>query len=282
MAVRYSDISKAVSDLFNKDFPLSTTKVEVKTVASNGVNFTINSNQIPKSGAINSEFKAQFNDFKNGLNTTLSLNTANILGLKLELADKVMNGLKVELNNQFVPTTNVLNSQVTVSHKNPSSHARVFADLLNGPIFNADAVTVRDGFLLGGEAGYNLKTGNVTKYNASVGYGTPEFALTLQSHKSLNEFTTGFIHRLSLSTEVGVRAHYLTQSEKPVSMEVGVRHIIDSNTAIKTKIDSVGQIGLSLTQVLRPGLKAVLGASIDSTRLNQDAHKFGFQFTLEN
>lgn len=38
------------------------------------------------------------------------------------------------------------------------------------------------GFLLGGEAGYNLKTGNVTKYNATVGFTTPEYALTLQRY----------------------------------------------------------------------------------------------------
>ncbi|KAJ9084152.1 Mitochondrial porin [Entomophthora muscae] len=280
MAVPYSDVAKGVNDLFNKDFPFAITKLEVKSVASNGVAFTLNGSQNPKSGAISSELKTQFNDYHNGLNTTLTFNDASALGFKVELADKVLNGLKLELNNTFIPATNGLTTKVTVSHKSPTTHSRILADLLNGPIFNADTIALHKGFILGGEAGYNLKTGNVTKYNGTVGYATPEFSLTLQSNKSLNEFTTGFLHRIAINTEVGARVHYITNSEKPVSIEVGAKHIIDKYTALKAKVDSVGQVGLSLTQVLRPGVKATLGASIDSTRLNQDAHKFGFHLVL--
>jgi hypothetical protein len=38
----------------------------------------------------------------------------------------------------------------------------------------------------------------------------------------------------------------------------------------------------SYTQALRPGVKVNLGASVDTTRLNENAHKLGLSFTLEN
>lgn len=39
---------------------------------------------------------------------------------------------------------------------------------------------------------------------------------------------------------------------------------------------------ISYTQALRPGVKVNLGASVDTTRLNENAHKLGLSFTLEN
>ncbi|KAI9296933.1 hypothetical protein K502DRAFT_363707 [Neoconidiobolus thromboides FSU 785] len=282
MSVHYSDITKGVNDLFTKDFPISTAKLEFKTVASNGVVFTVNGNQTPKYGIINSELKMQFNDYKNGLNITNTLNTANVLGLKVELNNKILDGLKVELNNRLTPSTNELSSQVTVSHKTHQYHNRLFADLLNGPIFNADGVYIHNGYIFGGEAGYNLKTGFVSKYNATVGYATPEYAVTIQSNKTLNEFTVGFLHRTSLTTEAGARVHYNVQSEKPVGIEVGAKHIVDKSTAIKAKIDTAGQLGLSLTHILRPGVKAIVGTSVNTSKLSEDAHKFGFSLTIEN
>ena len=34
---KYADIGKAAADLLNKDYPVGTTKLEVKTTATNGV-----------------------------------------------------------------------------------------------------------------------------------------------------------------------------------------------------------------------------------------------------
>lgn len=41
-------------------------------------------------------------------------------------------------------------------------------------------------------------------------------------------------------------------------------------------------VPFSYTQLLRPGVKLSIGGSVDSTRLNENAHKLGLAFTLEN
>jgi voltage-dependent anion channel protein 2 len=62
---KYADIGKSTSDLLNKDFPVSVTKLEVKTTTSNGVSFTVAGSQDTK-GAVASDLKCKFTDKAHG------------------------------------------------------------------------------------------------------------------------------------------------------------------------------------------------------------------------
>lgn len=54
---KFSEIGKSASDLLSKDIPVGVTKLEVKTTASGGMQFSVNGNQDAKSGAITAELK---------------------------------------------------------------------------------------------------------------------------------------------------------------------------------------------------------------------------------
>ena len=45
----------------------------------------------------------------------------------------------------------------------------------------------------------------------------------------------------------------------------------------KAKVDNQGLLGLAYSQVLRPGIKVVIGGLFDTTRISADVHKLGLQ-----
>ncbi len=66
-----------------------------------------------------------------------------------------------------------------------------------GPTFSADAVVGRDGFLVGGEATYDVLSGAITRYAGAVGYSAPEYAVTIHSLGNLSTFAASYYHRVS-------------------------------------------------------------------------------------
>jgi len=51
---------------------------------------------------------------------------------------------------------------------------------------------------------------------------------------------------------------------------------------LQAKVDSNGRVGFGYTQALRPGVKISFGSSIDTSRLNENAHRFGISINLES
>jgi voltage-dependent anion channel protein 2 len=112
-----------------------------------------------------------------------------------------------------------------------------------GPTFTADAVLGRDGFLLGGEAAYNVSGGNITRYAAALGYSAPDYSVTLHGLHNFNTFSASYYHRVSRDVEAGARAVYDSKSTHGgVNLEVGTKAYLDSSAFIKTKINNAGVI----------------------------------------
>ena len=68
---------------------------------------------------------------------------------------------------------------VGAQFKQPGFHVRALSNVFKGPTFTADAVAMRDGFLVGAETTYDLRDGQIKGYNAAVGYTNPEYAVTI-------------------------------------------------------------------------------------------------------
>jgi voltage-dependent anion channel protein 2 len=86
----------------------------------------------------------------------------------------------------------------------------------------------------------------------------------------LNVFSAAFFHRVAPDIEAGARAVWDKKSEGPVAIEVGTRYVLDRDTAVRAKINNAGILGLSYSQVLRPGVKATMAGSFDTTRLQEN------------
>ncbi|KAJ1825198.1 Mitochondrial porin [Coemansia sp. RSA 2611] len=277
----YSDLCKPVNDLFSKDYPFGALKLEVKTTTSNGVTFTVNGAQDIKSGAIISELKTKYADKVNGLTYTESWNTANLVTGQVEVANKFAKGLKLELSGSSALNSAKRALRTKIDYQQDNLFARVNVDALN-PSVTADVTVSREGALVGAEFAYDLNSGAVTKTNSTLGYAGPDYTITVQGNNSLNLFQLAFYQRVTKSVEAGARAVYdYKNPEGGVSAELGTKYILDQDAYVKAKVDNAGRLGLSFTQLLRPGVKLSLAGLFDTARLQENTHKLGAALTFE-
>ena len=155
-------------------------------------------------GSISGELEGKYTD--GGISLTQGWTTANALNTKLEIDNQIAKGVKLELGTTFLPylSSKNKNAKVGIHYRHTAFHARAFLDLFKGPTFTADAVVAHEGFLLGGDIGYDIMDGRVTKYAAAVGYAQSEYSATVQAHNDFKTFSASYHHRISPILEVSV------------------------------------------------------------------------------
>jgi len=279
--VPFSDIGKPVSDLLGKDFPIGCAKLEINTLAANGVKFTVNGSKDNKTGFIAGEIKAKHVDKVKGLTLTESWTTSNVLNTQVELQDSIAKGLKLDLNASFLPAVGSKNVKFGAEYKQDFLFTRTSLDLFKGPTLSGDAVIGSEGILAGGEIGYDVADGRVTKYNAALGYTALDYSIALHANNALNTFGVSYFHRVNKDVETGAKALWDRKTDSAVSVEVGTKYALDRDAFVKAKIDNTGRLGLGYTQVLRPGVKVSFAGIFDTTRLNENAHKLGLSLVLD-
>lgn len=280
--VAYSDIGKPVKDLLSKDFPTGSVNLEVKTTASNGVQFIVSGAKDNKSGLIGAELKSKYADRKSGLVLTESWTTANQVGLSAELTDTLVKGLKLDLSGSLAAASGAKTAKFGMEYKQEYLFTRASLDLLKGPTLSGDTVVGADGFLVGGDVAYDVADAKITRHNAALGYTASDYAVALHASNAFNTLSASYFHRVAPEIEAGAKALWDRKAgPSGVGIELGCKYVLDRDTFVKTKIDNTGRVGLGYTQVLRPGVKLALGGSFDTSRLNENVHKVGFALTLE-
>ncbi|KZT32888.1 voltage-dependent ion-selective channel [Sistotremastrum suecicum HHB10207 ss-3] len=283
----WKDLGKSSKDLLDRDFPIYGTSLEVKTKTPSNVTFKVAGDANSKTNIINGDVEAKYSDPKNGITFTQAWTTANFLRTNVELENQVAKGLKFELNTGLHPDKGTKTAVFGTTYKQPGAHSRAFVDFFKGPTFTADAVLGRDGFLVGGEASYNVTEGKITRYAAALGYSAPEYNVTLHGLGNLSTFSASYYHRVSRDVEAGAKAIYDTKATTSnVSLEVGAKAYLDAAAFIKAKVNSAGLVVLGYTQALRPGVKVSAGLALDTQKLNDatpggPAHKVGASFVFE-
>ncbi|CAG8625438.1 1940_t:CDS:2 [Ambispora leptoticha] len=283
--VTFSDIGKSANDLLSKDFPVGL-KLEAKTNTNTGVTFTVNGHRDAKTGNIHGDLKTKYTYPKNGVTFTGSWTTSNHLNGQLELENNVAKGLKLDIVTQLQPAIGQRNAKAGVIFKQPGFHSKFYIDLFKGPIFYGDAVIGHEGFVLGGEGSYDVLDGKLTRFGVAAGYNAPEYSIALRTSNSLNSYTAAAYHRVQPDIEVGAKIHWdaatNNNSNNNVTLETGVKYSLDRDTFIKSRIDNFGRLGLSYTQNLRPGVKISMGGIVETSRLNENVHRFGISLNLES
>ena len=69
------------------------------------------------------------------------------------------------------------NAKLNFFYQQSAVNARLFFDLLKGPIATADLVVAHDGFTAGAELGYDISSAKVNKYSVGVGYANLNYGL---------------------------------------------------------------------------------------------------------
>lgn len=166
---------------------------------------------------------------RTGISITQSWNTANLLSTKIELNDTITSGLKTEILGNFKPDSGNQGQKVNIFFKQQQFHGRVFGDLKASGAVSAiaDAVLSHEGFLVGGEVGYDVQKAAITKYSAAVGYTTPIYNAAVTATNSLSVFSAAYYQKVNTAVEAGARATWDSKSQGAVGLELAAKYKID-------------------------------------------------------
>lgn len=279
--VPFSDISKPVNDLLNKDFyHTAAAALEVKSKAPNGVNFTAKGRSAHE-GPITGSLEGKYTDKASGLALTQTWTTANSLDTKLELEDNLTKGLKAEILTNYLPAKQSYGGKLNLYYKQPSVNTRLFTDLFKGPIATFDATVGHEGWVVGAEGGYDVGKAAITRYALAAGYSQPTYAASITATNNLSVFSAAYYHKVNTEVEAGAKGTWDSNAGSNVTMEVATKYKLDPSSFAKAKINDKGIAALAYNVKLSTGVTLGVGASVDTQNFKESAHKVGASFTFE-
>lgn len=165
-----------------------------------------------------------------GITNTLTWTTLNTIDAKIELDNSITKGLKAEILGTFKPESSATPAaaKLNLHWKQPQYHLRVFGDLLKGPTANADLVLGHGGFVVGGEAGYDVQKAALTKWSLAAGYLNKEHSAAITGSNNLSIFSASFFKNVSDEIQAGAKATYDAKSSGQVGLELASRYKVDS------------------------------------------------------
>merc|ERR1712072_1411560 len=90
-----------------------------------------------------------------------------------------------------------------------------------------DAVAGHEGFLVGGEAAYDVGKGAVTRYGLGLAYQTPAYNATVNAVQNLNVIMASYYQKVNSSVEVGAKAGYDVPGSKAAGLELASKYKLD-------------------------------------------------------
>ena len=168
---------------------------------------------------------------RKGVTITQAWSTASLLDSKVELTDAVAPGVKIDLQNLWNPSKEGSAAQkVNFAFKNPNVHSRAFVNYATAK-GNIDAivdvVAGSDGFLVGGEAGYDVQKAAVTRYSLGLGYQTPSYVASIVGTQNLTQIAASYYQKVNSAVEVGAKAGYDVQAQKASGLELASKYKLD-------------------------------------------------------
>lgn len=174
-----------------------------------------------------------------GVTITQTWTTASLLDTKVELADVAAPGVKVDLQNLFNPSKDGSAVQkLNLAFKNPNIHSRAFINYgtAKGNIDAIVDVTAgSDGFLVGGEAGYDVQKAAVTRYSLGLGYQTPNYTASIVGTQNLSIIAASYYQRVNASVEVSTKAGYDVNAQKASGLELASKYKLDPLSFAKVR-----------------------------------------------
>lgn len=89
-------------------------------------------------------------------------------------------------------------------------------------------------------------------------------------------FNATYFQKFNDQVEIAYRANWNNKLAN-LAMEIGAKYNLNGGGFIKTKLDNTGRLGVALASELRSGVLFTVGASVDTTKLAENNHKFGVE-----
>ena len=90
-----------------------------------------------------------------------------------------------------------------------------------------DGVVAHEGFLVGGEAGFDVQKAQLTRYSAAFGYHAPTYSMAVTATNNLKLFSASYYHKVNTEVEAGAKATWDSTSGSNVGLEVATKYKLD-------------------------------------------------------
>lgn len=286
--VLFKDLGKRANDLLTKEFPTNEKKVEWKGTSINNV--TVDTNFVQKAdGSVVGTITPSYKYKPYGLTLLAEVNTNRDVKLESTVENKLADGLKVVATAE---SKGVLSyGTFTAEYKHPSATFTAFADFgkPKGSTVRATSVFGANNFSLGLSGEYfvgNTDASELKNFQTTVAYATKEFDASvfgrLIADKDKNELGATYFHNVNERLSVGTEVVFDTaNSEVKPKLTLGSQYKLHDDTVVKGKFDTNGILGFSVAQKFNKNSKLLVGANINTNKLNEkDSTTFGFTLTL--
>lgn len=154
-------------------------------------------------------------------------------------------------------------------------------ELAKSPVIWTDVSTRYADFQLGGEVGYNMNSHKIDKYSVALSLDRPLEKFTVQALTGFKAFTATYHQRFNEQLEVAFKANWSGKAAatSATGLEVGAKYFLAGGGFVKSKMDSFGRLGLAFATDLRSNVQLILGATIETTKLKENVHKFGLELS---
>lgn len=274
----FSDIGKQSRDVFGKGYHFGLVKLEVKSKASNGVEFTCGGSSPVDSGAVSGNLETKYKCSDYGMTLTEKWNTDNTLNTTLDVADKLMPGLKVTLDGTFKPASGGIAGKLKTEYKHDRLLINSDMGLTASPVINCSTSVGHGPWALGYSTAFDTGKAAIVKNNLALGYAANDMVLHVTANDA-KVFGGGIYHKVKPGLETGVTVN--TSAAGNTDFGIGCKYNLGDDASIRAKVDNSSKVGLSYQQSLRPGITMTLSALLDGTKLNQPGHKFGLALEMQ-
>lgn len=277
----FEDLGKTARDVFSKGFDYPKVKLSLKTKTDSGVEFETNgSHDLDKSRTSGSmKTKLKFPD--QGITFSESWNTSSELNGELVYEPKAVQGLKMELNSTWIPSTGNKTAKVKTSYCREYVAMDADADLqMTGPTIRGATVFKYKGWYTGYQIGYNTATAKLTANDAALGYCGEDFTVH-SCLKDLSSCTVSVHHKTNEKTDIGLMSNYDFQAGNPC-LSAACKYVLNDGAILRAKVNHNGQVGLGYQQNLRSGVKVSFSSLIEARNIATGGHKLGLSLDFES
>lgn len=160
------------------------------------------------------------------------------------MADAIAPGAKIDIQNLWNPSKPSSAAQkINFAFKNPNVHSRAFINY-GQATGNIDAIVdvtaAHEGFVVGGEAAYDVQKAAITRYGLGLGYSTPTYTASVTSAQNLGVIAATFYQRVNAAVEVGIKTGFDVQNSKANGLELASKYKLDPISFAKVCDRSVG------------------------------------------
>lgn len=276
---KFADLGKEARDLLSKNFHYGTVKLEAKTKTANGVAFSTEGTHNTDSGDVVGSLESKFTLAPYGVTLTKKWNTANVISGTVGVENKLVHGLKVDLDGTLAPMTGKMSTKLKTDFTG-CANLRATADIAStdfaAPSVDVSGVFAYLGWHAGYQASYDTAASKLTANNVCLTHKTGPVTI----HAALvdaSKYTYTVHHEVNKTLHV---AAALQCDGSETGFTVGGKYALDDTTFVKGKLDSKLNLGVSYSQNMAPGIQATLSALVNGKALDQGGHKIGLHLSF--